>query len=149
MKLKKQLQLSLMAVAILFTTGCANTKPHPAISQTEMRLEKAEADIEVKAHARQSLEQARNALSEAKEAWRENEKESQVNHLSYIASRKIDLAHEVTRKQLAEEVAKDRRNLAELRARAKTLETAVAKNTASVNEAAATHYKQKYEEEVQ
>jgi outer membrane protein OmpA-like peptidoglycan-associated protein len=85
--------------------ACASTPPAELV-QAEAEYDDAAADPQVTQHAPVALHEAEQALDRARAALDEDE-ESEVEHLAYIASRRVEIAREQARREAARASAEE------------------------------------------
>lgn len=86
------------ALAALLVWSCAHA-PNPRLVQAEQELRAAETDPVVTEHAPLLLEDARRAVAHGRQAWRAGEDEDEVNHLAYLAARRVEIARVSAQRQ--------------------------------------------------
>ena len=107
----------LISVAIL--AGCATPK-NEALIVAHSNYNNASISPRVTTQAALELKEASDALSKADQALNKGESTSTVNHLVYLANRKIEIAEETSRRKTAELAianASNERNQVRLEAR--------------------------------
>jgi outer membrane protein OmpA-like peptidoglycan-associated protein len=136
------LLLSLVAVAALQACSTVPVE-NPALTVAQARYQTALDTPAVAALASSELRDAQLALDQAQTAWGKQEKTAEVNHLAYLAGKKVEIAEELARQRLAErsiQEAEARRTQTLLAAR--TLEAENAQRTAEEAQRAADLAKQ-------
>jgi len=87
--------------------GCVSTpKDNATLTQARSEYEVAQSDPAVVKYAPIELKAAGDAIASAANALKEHEKEPQVEHLSYLAKQKVEIARETARLKVAEEQIK-------------------------------------------
>jgi OOP family OmpA-OmpF porin len=103
---------SLISISIVFLsmliTACSPT-PNKSLEQARSDYQQAASDPTVTANAPADLFTAEQSLQRAEEAWEDDDDSDEVDHLSYLASRKTELARatasEVAAKKTFEELS--------------------------------------------
>ena len=80
-----------LATALLAACGSA-PKPVPALEEAKGAYARAAADESVARHAPEALDEANRALKAAESRWRDKEHVSGVEHYSYLASQRVEIA---------------------------------------------------------
>lgn len=89
--------LSLLFVASL---GCAAVR-HPALERARERYQNARQDPEVVGRASVALDKAWLTLQQAEGVWTNQRDSAEVEHLAYIAEKRIEIARATARMRLA------------------------------------------------
>jgi outer membrane protein OmpA-like peptidoglycan-associated protein len=100
--LTRALPVPLLAFAL---AACASSPPG-ALVRAEAAYQEAAADPQVVAHAPVALHEAEQTLDRARAALDEDE-ESEVEHLAYLASRRVEIARELARRDAARATAEE------------------------------------------
>ncbi|MGH8654615.1 MAG: OmpA family protein [Gammaproteobacteria bacterium] len=112
----------------------ACTAPNSALRQAQQTYEEARQDATVASQSPLLLQEAEHALRQAEEAKEEEE----INHLAYIAQRRVEVAHAESQRKTAEMVAeKQLEERDEIVLEARTRETQAALANAAEAEAVA------------
>ena len=120
-----------IGLSLLTTTAllaCAPT-PNPNLSLAEAEYRSAAADPGVSARAQVPLYEAKQSLDKAERAYEEGEDEVVVDHLSYVAKRRVDIARATAEKTASQEKVEalgESRDAVVLDARTREAETAKA-----------------------
>jgi outer membrane protein OmpA-like peptidoglycan-associated protein len=102
-----RLLLPLSIVVSLGLSGCASTpKDNATLSQARSRYEVAQADPAVVKYAPIELKAAGEAIATASNALKERQEANKVEHLSYVAKQKVEIAQEAARLKVAEDQVK-------------------------------------------
>jgi outer membrane protein OmpA-like peptidoglycan-associated protein len=118
-----------IGLSLLTTTAllaCA-ASPNPNLTLAEAEYRNAAADPAVTAHAQVPLYEAKQSLDKAERAYEEGEDEVIVDHLSYLAKRRVDIARATAQRETAEdkvEVLSERRDAVVLDTRTREAEQA-------------------------
>jgi len=80
-----------VALALGLGVSCASG-PNPDLMSAEAAYDAAASDPRVLEHAPVALREAEQAVERAREARGEGEDESEVDHLAYLASRRVEIA---------------------------------------------------------
>jgi outer membrane protein OmpA-like peptidoglycan-associated protein len=127
---KTQILFSVIALAAL--QACTSVPvENPALAAAQQDYQTAQNTAAVNTLASAELRDAQLALDQAQTAWGKQDKRSEVDHLAYIASKKIAIAQELGQQRMAEKAvseAQGRRTQTLLVAR--TLEAESAQRTA-------------------
>lgn len=82
--------LRILLVIGLLSSACAR-EPHPEVERAEMALSRLEADPAVQQFASRELQETQNVVQQARKAWRRNGNEAEVQHLTYLAGRRMNI----------------------------------------------------------
>jgi outer membrane protein OmpA-like peptidoglycan-associated protein len=121
-----------VGISLLTTTAflaCAPT-PNPNLSLAEAEYRNAAADPLVSTRAEVPLYEARQSLDKAERAYENDEDKEVVDHLSYVAKRRVDIARATAQKETAQQkvdVLGEQRNAVVLDARTREAENAKAR----------------------
>lgn len=97
---------SVLALAAL--QACTSVPiENPNLSAAQAQYQGAQNSPEVTTLAPAELRDAQVAVEQARAAWAKQEKSSEVDHLAYLASKKVAIAQEATRLRLAEQAIND------------------------------------------
>ena len=120
------------AIALAALQACTTVPvENPALASAQQEYQAAQNAPAVNALASAELRDAQLALDQAQTAWGKQEKRTEVDHLAYMASKKVAIAQEAANQRLAERAvteAQGRRNQTLLVAR--TLEAESAQRSA-------------------
>jgi outer membrane protein OmpA-like peptidoglycan-associated protein len=98
--------LTALAVAVL--QACSSVPvENTNLSAAQAQLKSAQAMPQVPALASAELREAELSLEQARAAWATQNKRTEVDHLSYMASKKIAIAQTVANQRLAEKAVTD------------------------------------------
>ena len=93
----------LTAISIATLQACTSVPIENAqLTAAQAQFKSAQASPQVMAMAGAELHEAEVTLEQARAAWVRQEKRSDVDHLAYMASKKIDIAQTATNQRLAE-----------------------------------------------
>lgn len=81
--------------------GCSLTDV-PALDRARTSYEQAQQNEQLNAHAPIAIYEAEIALRRAEHAWERNEDREEVEHLAYIAEKKLKIARATARQTMAE-----------------------------------------------
>jgi outer membrane protein OmpA-like peptidoglycan-associated protein len=120
------------AIAIAALQACTSVPvENPMLSNVQNEFRAAQASPEVNSLAAAELREAQLALESAQTAWTNQETLSRVEHLSYMAGRKVAIATETTNQRLAEKAINEAQaNRTQTLLVARTLEADASKRTA-------------------
>jgi outer membrane protein OmpA-like peptidoglycan-associated protein len=126
----KNLLSTMLLTGAVVIAGCNSVPPKNAtLEGARSNYSAAQNDPQVASLASIEFKQASDALNEAETAWRDKDKPERVNHLAYIADRKVSIARETAALKAAEQAVQNadaERNKVLLEAR--TTEADLAKN---------------------
>jgi outer membrane protein OmpA-like peptidoglycan-associated protein len=91
----------LWIMPVLFVAVACATPRNPNLEAAEMQYRAAEADPNVTAHAPTAMREAKTSLDRAQRAFADDEDEADVDHLAYLASRRVEIAQAIADKQSA------------------------------------------------
>jgi hypothetical protein len=94
---KTALSFSLLAA---FAIGCGAVR-NPALENARADYHKAQQDPVIVRHAAAALESAARVLHEAERRWTEDEDIVEVEHLAYIAEKRVEIARATAQRRLA------------------------------------------------
>ena len=98
----------LAAISLAALQACTSVPVENAqLSAAQAEFKSAQAMPEVPAMASAELRDAQTTLEQARAAWATQEKPADVNHLAYLASKKIAIAQTVASQRLAEKAIND------------------------------------------
>lgn len=98
----RRMSIPFFALAL---AACASTPP-ASLTNAEAEYDAAAADPQVAEHAPVALHEAEKTLQEARSALDEGE-DSEVEHLAYLASRRVEIARETARRDAATATAEE------------------------------------------
>jgi outer membrane protein OmpA-like peptidoglycan-associated protein len=124
-------------LVLLVSAGCSDMpKRNLALDQATDAYRVAQSDPQTGQLAPLELKLAGDAVNQATEAWRQDASATNVNHLAYLATQRVAIAHEVALQHGAEaQVAQARGTRNELRLGARTQEAESAQRMASASQA--------------
>jgi outer membrane protein OmpA-like peptidoglycan-associated protein len=97
---------SVLALAAL--QACTSVPiENPNLAAAQMQYKEAQNSGPVNTLAPAELRDAQVALEQAQTAWGKKDKTSEVDHLAYLASKKVAIAQEATRQRTAEKAIND------------------------------------------
>jgi ABC-type branched-subunit amino acid transport system ATPase component len=82
--------------------GCGAVR-HPALEGVRGIYQKAQQDPLVARNAGAALERARQTLETADQLWTNQSDASEVEHLAYIAEKRVEIARAIAQRRLAAE----------------------------------------------
>ncbi len=94
--MKKTIFLASAAVIALIVSGCKQ-EPTPELKETKALYEKTKQDVKVQENAPIALYEAQKTLKKAQGA----ESEREMNHLAYLAKRRVQIAKEIAKRKEA------------------------------------------------
>jgi hypothetical protein len=90
---------TLSLLAIIFT-GCGVVR-NPALERARDAYERARQDPEVAGRAAVALDKARLTLEQAERLWATEKDVTEVEHIAYIAEKRVEIAQVTARRRLA------------------------------------------------
>jgi outer membrane protein OmpA-like peptidoglycan-associated protein len=97
---------SLLAFAAL--QACTSVPlENPNLAAAQAQYQDAQSAPQVNTLAPMELRDAKVALEQAQTAWGKQDKTSEVDHLAYLASKKVAIAQEATKQRIAEKAVND------------------------------------------
>jgi outer membrane protein OmpA-like peptidoglycan-associated protein len=85
-------------------TACASG-PNPALERAQAAYNQARQDPQIAANAPVQLRDAEATLQRAEQVWRESGDSEEVQHLTYLAERKVEIARALSERKLADRAA--------------------------------------------
>ncbi|MFQ5683634.1 MAG: OmpA family protein [Candidatus Binatia bacterium] len=92
--------LSMLTVSSV-GVGCSVTN-NPALDHARASYEQAQQDAQVNANASVALYEAQIALRRAEKAWKTNQDQEEVGHLSYLTEQRVKIARATAQQTMAE-----------------------------------------------
>jgi len=140
--MKKHPLISLTLVALAVLAGCSSVpKGNAQLEQARTDYRAVQADPRAQNNAGTEMKLAGDAMNKANAAWGKEEDEARVNHLAYLASKRVAIVRETMNLKTAEAMvasAGAERTQVQLQARTREADTAqLAATTAQINAAAA------------
>lgn len=130
MKKSQLIPVALIAIAAL--SGCNSTTHNPSLAAAHGNYDNARSNPNVTNLAAAELKEAADSLSRADQALSKGEGSATVNHLAYLADRKVAIAQETAKRKAAEAaVASASANRNQVRLEARTAEADAAKQQVS------------------
>jgi OmpA-OmpF porin, OOP family len=77
---------------IIGAVGCSTMGPSPALEQARLSYTQAQQNPQIATNAPVAWREAERALQNAERAWKEDEDQEEVQHLAYVAERKVEIA---------------------------------------------------------
>jgi outer membrane protein OmpA-like peptidoglycan-associated protein len=93
---------SIVVITGVFLAGCMTPNRNAQLEDARTNYRYAQNDPQVSRLASLELKEAQDALAKADAAWAQREDQSKVDHLAYIAQRKVAIAQETARRKGAE-----------------------------------------------
>jgi OmpA-OmpF porin, OOP family len=90
-------------LAIFLMAGCATEVNNPALERARESYTHARQDRDLVARAGVALERARLTLEQAERVWTADKDVVEVEHLAYLAEKRVEIARAVARRRLAVE----------------------------------------------
>jgi hypothetical protein len=87
---------------VAFAIGCGAVR-NPALENARTDYHKAQQDPMIVRHAAAALDKAARALNEADQRWEEDQDIIEVEHLAYIAEKRVEIARATAQRRLAME----------------------------------------------
>jgi len=96
----------LMALAASIAAGACATSSNTNLVNAETKLRVAEANPAVSAHAAVPLHEAQESVAAARTSFEQGDSDVQVDHLSYLAARRVEIAEAIAERNAAQEDVK-------------------------------------------
>jgi hypothetical protein len=87
---------------VAFAIGCGAVR-NPALENARADYHKAQQDPVIARHAAAALDKAARALNEADKRWEKDQDIIEVEHLAYIAEKRVEIARATAQRRLAME----------------------------------------------
>ena len=127
---KSWLVLSALTAAVI--AACASNVPNASLESARATVDQAANSPEVVRRAPLELKAARDTIDKADGVWRSDRDEGEVNHLSYLAKQRAEVARNLARSRQADEDVKDANSAGDkLRLEARTREAEKARMDAT------------------
>jgi OOP family OmpA-OmpF porin len=134
-------------VLIIGVAGCSTIGPNPALEQARLSYTQAQQNAQLAANAPIAWREAEQALQKAEQAWKDDEDPEEVQHLAYVAERKVDIARASAQQKVAEvEVQRLGEERDQVLLESRSREAQQAKQTAQTATARATQLEQELRE---
>jgi outer membrane protein OmpA-like peptidoglycan-associated protein len=119
-----------------FLAGCSMTPDRNArLEDARSSYQYAQDDPQVSRLAALELKEAQDALAKANSAWAQREDQAKVDHLAYVAQRKVAIAQETARRKGAEaSVSQSEAERAKIQLAGRTEEAEKAKQSAEASQ---------------
>ena len=118
---KSSLILSVLAAAVI--SACASNAPNASLESARAVVSQTADNPEVVRRAPLELKAARDTIDKADNVWRNDRDEGEVNHLSYLAKQRAEVARNLARSRQVDEDVKDANSAGDkLRLEARTRE---------------------------
>jgi OOP family OmpA-OmpF porin len=120
------------SVLIMSAVGCSTMGPTPALEQARLSYTQAQQNPQIATNAPVAWREAERALQNAERAWKADEEPEEVQHLAYVAERKVEIARASAQQKMAEvEVQRlgEERDRVLLESRSREAQTATARAT--------------------
>lgn len=128
---KSLLVMSALATAVF--SACASNAPNASLESARVSVNRTADNPEVVRRAPLELKAARDTLDKADNVWRNDRDEGEVNHLSYLAKQRAEVALNLARSRQVDEDVKDASSASDkLRLEARTREAEKARMDAAV-----------------
>ena len=102
---KSSLILSVLAAAVI--SACASNAPNASLESARAVVSQTADNPEVVRRAPLELKAARDTIDKADNVWRNDRDEGEVNHLSYLAKQRAEVARNLARSRQVDEDVKD------------------------------------------
>lgn len=138
--MKKSHLITLSAVALAVLAGCSSVpKSNAQLEMARSEYRAVVADPRAQSSAGMDMKLASDAMNKANAAWGKEEDEAQVNHLAYLASKRVAIVRETMDMKTAEGmVASAGADRTQVQLQARTQEANTAQRSASAAQQAAT-----------
>jgi outer membrane protein OmpA-like peptidoglycan-associated protein len=97
----------LASTAVLGLALACASGPNRELMSAESAYEAAASDARVSEHAPVALREAEQAVERAREAQRDGEDQSEVEHLAYLANRRVEIAREEADRKAALDASRE------------------------------------------
>ena len=94
-----EMRATLWLLAFL-CAGCAVVR-NPALERARDAYQQAQQDTEIVRHAAVALDKARQALEQAERVWTTEKDVIEVEHLAYVAEKRVEIARVTAKRRLA------------------------------------------------
>ncbi len=122
--------MSALAVAVI--SACASNAPNASLESARVAVNQTADSPEVVRRAPLELKAARDTIDKADNVWRIDHDEGEVNHLSYLAKQRAEVARNLARSRQVDEEVKDANSAGDkLRLEARTREAEKARMDAT------------------
>ncbi len=127
---KSVLIMSALAAAVI--SACASNAPNASLENARVAVNRTADTPEVVRRAPLELKAARDTIDKADNVWRNDRDEGEVNHLSYLATQRAEVARNLARSRQVDEDVKDANSASDkLRLEARTREAEKARMDAT------------------
>jgi OmpA-OmpF porin, OOP family len=82
--------------------GCSTMRESPALNQARAAYAQAQQNPQIATNAPLTLREAEQAVQRAEQAWKGDDDEEEVQHLAYVAERKVEIARAAAEQKMAE-----------------------------------------------
>jgi hypothetical protein len=90
-----------VSLLVIFLAGGCGAVSNPALERARNAYNRARQDREIVGRAAVALEKARLTLEQAERVWTADKDVLEVEHLAYIAEKRVEIARATARKRLA------------------------------------------------
>jgi OmpA-OmpF porin, OOP family len=87
---------------IVGAMGCGTMRESPALNQARAAYTQAQQNPQIATSAPLELRDAEQAVQRAEQAWKNDADEAEVQHLAYVAERRVEIARAAADQKLAE-----------------------------------------------
>ncbi|HEX9274381.1 MAG TPA: DUF4398 domain-containing protein [Candidatus Binatia bacterium] len=94
-----EIRATLWLLAVI-SVGCGVVR-NPALERARDAYQQARQDTEVVRHAAAALDKARQALEQAERVWTTEKDVIEVEHLAYVAEKRVEIARVTAKRRLA------------------------------------------------
>ena len=132
---KSILVMSALAAAVI--SACASNAPNASLESARVAVNQTASNPEVMRRAPLELKAARDTIDQADGVWRNDRDEGEVNHLSYLAKQRAEVARNLARSRQVDEEVKEANSAGDklrLEARTREAERARMDATAAQNQ---------------
>jgi hypothetical protein len=88
------------ALLVLISLGCGTVR-HPALERARDTYQHARHDPEILGRASVDLDKAWQTLEQAERVWSKEKDATEVEHLAYIAEKRVEIARATARRRAA------------------------------------------------
>lgn len=97
-----KLSFSMTLIAIAVMAGCSSNPPNASLAEAHYNYNNARSNADINNQAALELKDAGDTLAKADAAFNNDDDDSVVNHLAYLASQQVAIASETSNRKTAE-----------------------------------------------
>lgn len=146
--IRMKCRAALVAIAAMVAGACATTPPE-ALERARSSYQQVSDDEAIRTHAPVQLHQAEQALERAERALENDADRDRIEHLAYIAQRRVEIAQaEAGRASAEQAIRRLRQERENIRLTARSREAQTARERATEAESRAREFEQRLQEEL-